>query len=133
MNTTHQPSADLDELLGNFAYELLVASELPDAENEAEELRLKALYKQEIEAYCRTATADLLEEAENYGRIAALKDLLTWLKLHEIEDVTMVQEYVEHVETSIKQTPDQRYVEYPELRRTLLQTKKAELGGGKKS
>jgi hypothetical protein len=58
-------------------------------------------------------------EAENYGRVASLLDLLLWLELHDIEDVTMVQDYVQHVETSIKQSPNQRYIERPELKATI--------------
>lgn len=54
-------------------------------------------------------------KARNYGRVASLQDLLTWLKLHDIEDVTMVQDYVEHVTTSVAQFPEQQHVSHPEL------------------
>lgn len=75
-------------------------------------------FKEAIMQQARALVAGAERTAENYGRVAALKDLFTWLKLHDIEDVSMVQDYVNHVEKSIEQSPNQRYVPHPELNPT---------------
>ena len=62
-------------------------------------------------------TEQAVRDAENYGRLSSLADLLTWFKLHDIEDVSMVADYVDHCTKSITQLPDQRYVSQSRSRR----------------
>lgn len=47
------------------------------------------------------------KQDENHGRISALAELKTWIKLHGITDISMVTDYIDHVTKSITQFPDQ--------------------------
>jgi hypothetical protein len=77
-------------------------------------------------ALVQSHTAKAVLDAENYGRIASLLDFITWVQLHEVKDIVELQDYVQHVKTSILQTPDQRYIPWPEVKAALQQRQKGD-------
>lgn len=65
-----------------------------------------------------------LKKRENYSRMASLADLASWLKLHDITDINMVYDGIDHMTKSIQQVPDQRFADHPELMRSTLTKEK---------
>lgn len=85
-----------------------------DREHMKQAFKASEGYKQALTALTEREDRQALK-TRNKWAVNSLKQLYIWIDLHKIDDIEMIKEYIEGVEISLTQFPDQRMVDYSEL------------------